>query len=65
MNLKINNEITIKSWLNETQITDDTWEIYSRDENDVLFIFAKDPKTGNEMKIKVEKSAKSTEETKS
>ncbi len=65
MNLKRNREITIKSWLNQTQITDDTWEIYSRDENDILFIFAKDPKTGNELKLKVEKSTKSIEETKS
>lgn len=64
MNLKRNREITIKSWLNQTQITDDNWEIFSNDDDDVFYIYAKDPKTGNELKLKIEKSVEISDESK-
>jgi len=55
MKLKRNREITIKSWLNETVISDENWEVYSEEIDDSVFIFAKDPTTGNQLKIKMEK----------
>ena len=55
MELKRNNEIVVKSWLNEKPMTDETWEVFSRDDSDTLFIFVRDPATGNELKMKIEK----------
>lgn len=56
MKLDRNREITIKSWLNQTVISDEKWEIFSSEEDDTFYIFAKDPITGNELKLKIDKS---------
>lgn len=56
MQPKRNKEITMKAWLNEVVISDENWEVYSEDLDDVLYVFAKDVVTGNQLKIKIEKS---------
>lgn len=56
MQLKRNKEITVKAWLNDVVISDENWEVYSEDLEDILYVFAKDVVTGNQLKIKIEKS---------
>ena len=56
MQLKRNKEITVKAWLNDAVISDENWEVYSEDLEDILYVFAKDAVTGNQLKIKIEKS---------
>lgn len=56
MQLKRNKEITMKAWLNDVVISDENWEVYSEDLEDILYVFAKDVVTGNQLKLKIEKS---------
>jgi hypothetical protein len=63
MELKRNREISIKSWINDKVISDESWEIWSNDEEDVLYILMKDPQSGAEVKLKIEKSTQSTTES--
>lgn len=55
MKLKRNREITIKAWLDQTVLSNEDWNVYSHDEGDIMYLFAKDPSTGRELKIKIEK----------
>jgi len=56
MELKRNREISIKSWINDKVMSDESWEIWSADEGDNLYILMKDPQSGTEIKFKVEKT---------
>jgi len=58
MTLKRNKEITIKTWINSAIITDENWEIFSEEEANALFIVARCPTTGNEMRLRIEKTQK-------
>ena len=61
MELKRNKEITLKAWLNEIVISDENWEVYSEDAGDILYVFAKDAVTGNQLKLKIEKTGTNRE----
>jgi hypothetical protein len=63
MQLKRNKEITLKTWLNDVVISDENWEVYSEDLEDILYVFAKDVVTGNQLKLKIEKSPEIKPET--
>lgn len=56
MKLKLNKEIKIKVWQNETIIADDNWTVFSEDQDDTLYIFIKDPNGTSQVKLKIEKS---------
>lgn len=65
MKLKQNSTIKLKSWLNDSVISDENWEVFSNDETDgILYIFAKCPTTGNQIKFKFEKVEETKEESK-
>ena len=59
MELKRNKQISIKAWYNQSELVDATekWEVFSKDEEDTLYIFVKDKINGNQLKLKVEKTA--------
>jgi hypothetical protein len=59
MELRRNRQISIKAWYNESYLVDesDKWEVFSKEEDDVLYIFVKDSVNGNQLKLKIEKSA--------
>ena len=56
MNLKRNREIHISAWIDNEQICNSEWEVYSQDENDILYLYIKDPNTGKQIKFKIEKN---------
>jgi hypothetical protein len=65
MELKRNREIRIKAWYNQSELVTDSdkWEVFSKDEEDTLYIFVKDSLNGNQLKLKIEKSAEIKEES--
>ncbi len=65
MELKRNREIRIKAWYNQSELVNDSdkWEVFSKDEEDTLYIFVKDSLNGNQLKLKIEKSAEIKEES--
>jgi hypothetical protein len=58
MELRRNREIKIKAWYNQSELVNDSekWEVFSKEEDDILYIFVKDSVNGNQLKLKVEKS---------
>jgi hypothetical protein len=59
MELKRNRQISIKAWYNQSELVNDSdkWEVFSKDEDDTLYIFVKDSVNGNQLKLKIEKTA--------
>lgn len=65
MELKRNREVSLRVWHNEQEIVDQSedWEVFSNDkEDDTIYIFIKNPKTGTQLKIKVEKTCEIKDE---
>jgi hypothetical protein len=65
MELKRNREVSLRVWHNEQEIVDQSedWEVFSNDkEDDTIYIFVKNPKTGKQLKIKVEKTCEIKDE---
>ena len=55
MNLKRNEEVKIKAWLNDQPICDSNWLVFSQEEDDTFYIFVKDPDSESQIKFKMEK----------
>ena len=58
MNLKRNEEVKIKAWHNDRVICDDNWTVFSQEEDDIFYIFIKDPNSEEQIKFKIEKFVK-------
>jgi hypothetical protein len=58
MELKRNRQISLKAWYNQSELVDgsENWEVFSKDEEDTLYIFVKDS-NGNELKLRIDKTA--------
>lgn len=53
-------DITISSWINDREITNPEWEVYSQDDShdDVILLVLIDRKTNNQVKIELKKYIK-------
>ena len=60
MRLKRNEEIKIRAWYNDQLLVNDDWLVFSEDGNEQFFIFVKDGTGENQLKIRIEKSQKTT-----
>ena len=58
MELKRNREVSVRAWYNESELVDESenWEVFSKEEEDIMYIFVKNPKTNNQLKIRIIKS---------
>ena len=56
MNLKRNQEIKVSAWVDADQVCNSDWEVYSQEEDDIFYIFVKDPSSEKQIKFKIEKS---------
>ena len=58
MELKRNREVSVRAWYNESELVNESenWEVYSKEEEDTLYIFVKNPKTNNQLKLRIIKS---------
>ena len=58
MELNRNREGSIRAWDNESELVDESenWEVFSKEEEDTMYIFVKNPKTNNQLKLRIIKS---------
>jgi hypothetical protein len=58
MELNRNREVSIRAWYNESELVDESenWEVFSKEEEDIMYIFVKNPKTNNQLKLRIIKS---------
>jgi hypothetical protein len=59
MQLRLNREdnIIVKSWINDKAITDDTWEVYSNTENsDAITLLVQNKTSNNKFKLEIIKT---------
>lgn len=58
MELNRNREVSIRAWYNESELVDENenWEVFSKEEEDIMYIFVKNPKTNNQLKLRIIKS---------
>ena len=48
-------DISVRSWINERPITDDSWQVYYTDTNNEMLIVLMDPTNNTQVKIEVVK----------
>ena len=48
-------DISVRSWINDKPITDDSWQVFHTDNESEIFIVLVDEKTNTQVKIEVVK----------